>query len=485
MAKSNKIIKNYLYNTLYQILVLISPLITMPYISRVLGATGVGVYSYAQSIATYFVLLGAVGTTLYGQREIAYVQDDPKRRTEVFWQISSLRFVAVILCTVVYSLIFTLEGEYAIVYRILILEVLANAFDISWFFMGMENFKTTVIRNSVIKVLGILLVFIFVKTPEDVPAYAICMTLPIFAGNISLWFGLKKYLVKLDKFALSGVLAHLKPVLILFLPQIASEVYLVLDKTMIGLLASNIDQVGYYTQAQKIIKIILMIVTSLGTVMLPAMSAAFAQGKQDEINRSIKNAFQFVFMLAFPLLFGVVAVADMFVPIFFGEGYDQIIPLMKVIAPILIIIGASNVIGRQFLLPTKQQRAFTISIIAGAVINFLLNLVLIRQLDAIGASIATILAELAVTLVQIWYVRKQLPVGSCLCGGLRYAAYGFVMYLAVRAAGHFLPTSTLSLIVMILVGVLVYGAMLILTKDSMIVAGLQMVKKKTGAKAAM
>lgn len=480
MGKNNKLVKNYIYNTLYQILVLIAPLITTPYVSRVLGAEGIGIYSYAQSIATYFVLVGAVGTTLYAQREIAYVQDDPKKRTEVFWQIAIFRFVTISVCTIIYFAIFGFSTQYAHIYRILTLEVLATAFDITWFFMGMENFRLIVIRNTIIKLIGIILTFILVKTPDDVPMYTWCLTLPIIIGNISLWFSLKKYLVRLNKSVLSGIPRHFKPILILFFPQVATEVYLVLDKTMIGLLSSDIDQVGYYTQAQKIIKIILMIVTSLGTVMLPAMSAAFAQGEKEKIQKNIKLAFRFIFMLSFALLFGICAVSTRFVPFFFGEGYDLVVPLMIVISPILVIIGMSNVLGKQYLLPTKQQAAFTASVVTGAVVNFILNLILIPKFDAIGASVATVVAELAVTLVQCWFVRKQLSLAEFLKPFFKYLILGAVMYGAVFALGQILDSGIISMCIMVTAGIIVYLLELIITKDELVKMALNIFKKKRG-----
>lgn len=478
MSKSGMLIKNFIYNTLYQILLLITPLIITPYISRVIGAAGIGVYSYAQSFATYFVLVGAVGTNLYGQREIAYVQNDSEKRTEVFWEITIFRFITVFLCTLVYYLTFGLHGKYPAVYQILTLEVLAAAFDISWFFMGMENFKLTVIRNTIIKLCGIILVFLFVKTPDDVPLYTLCLTLPVLIGNISLWFGVKKYLVKMNGSVTFGIFKHIKPIFILFLPQIATEVYTVLDKTMIGVLGSNIDQVGYYTQAQKIVKIILMIVTSLGTVMLPMMSAAFAQGKDEQIQKNIKAAFRFVFMLATALFFGLLGIAEQFVPVFFGKGYEQVIPLMIVISPILLIIGISNVIGKQYLLPTKQQKAYTVSIVTGAGINFVLNMILIPFYDAVGASIATLIAEIAVTCVQIWYVRKQIPLGECFKPLGKYFLFGAVMFFIVREIGKIFPDGVITLTGMILAGIITYVFELVITKDEMFQSGLKMIREK-------
>lgn len=473
----NKLLKNYIYNTAYQFLVLLAPLITTPYVSRTLGATGIGIYSYTQSIATYFVLIGSVGCALYGQREIAYVQKDPERRTQVFWQITIFRFMTVLVCTVVYFCVFGLSGEYIAVYQILTLEVLAAAFDISWFFMGLEHFRLTVMRNAVVKLMGIVLVFVLVKSPDDILLYTLCLTLPIFIGNVSLWFSLPKYLVKVCV-DLKGIVKHIKPMLILFIPQLAVEVYVVLDKTMLGVLSSNIEEVGYYTQASKIVKVILMLVTSLGTVMLPAMSAAFAADKMNEIIKSIQKAFRFVFLTGFALLFGLCGIAKNFVPFFFGQGYDEVISLIIIISPILILIAISNVIGKQYLLPTKQERAYTFSVVSGAIVNFVLNWILIVRLDALGASIATVFAELTVTLVQVVCVRNQFDLKACFLPGVKYFICGAIMFGVVYAVGEMLSGNVGTMLLQVTVGIAVYCGVLIAVKDKLLKEGMDLLHQK-------
>jgi len=480
--KSGRLIKNYIYNTMYQILVLIAPLITTPYVSRVLGVTNIGIYQYSQSIANYFVLIGAVGTTLYGQREIAYLYNKPRERSVAFWEIEIFRLVTTTICTILYFLIFCIHGSYPQIYAILALEVIATAFDISWLFMGMENFKITVIRNTIIKLTGVICVFLFVKSPDDLGIYTMCVTAPLLLGNLSLWFSLKTYLVKTGLTAallITGIKQRLRPILVLFLPQVAQDVYLLLDKTMIGVLGSNIDQVGYYSQGQKIVKIVLMVVTSLGTVMLPTMSAFFARGDTEGIKKSVKTAFRFIYMLSFALLFGLCAIAPRFVPIFYGTGYDPVINLIIIISPILVIIATSNVIGKQYLLPTNQQKAYTLSIIAGACVNFFLNMLLIHFWDAVGASIATVIAELAVTMVQCWHVKDQLPLKQCLTSGIRYGVYGIIMFLVVRCVGALLPQGKVwALGVMIIIGMVVYPTELLLMKDPMVKMGLTFITNR-------
>lgn len=479
---NKKVAKNYIYHMLYQILVLVAPLVTTPYVSRVLGATNIGIYGYAQSIASYFVLIGVVGTSLYGQREIAYLQDNPIERSKTFWEIEIFRLTAVILCTIVYYLAFCLRGEYAPIYKILTFEVLAAGFDISWLFAGMEDFRVTVIRNTIIKVTGIVLVFLLVKTSDDLPLYTICVTLPLFIANISLWFATKKYIVQVRsnlKELWQGIKRRIRPILVLFLPQVARDVYLVLDKTMIGLLSSHISQVGYYTQAQKIVKLTMSLATSLGTVMMPAMAAYFSKGDHDGIVNSIRKAFHFIYMLSFALMFGICAVSTHFAPVFFGKDYDPVAILMVVISPIIVIIATSNVIGTQYLLPTKQQNAFTASIITGATVNFTLNCLLIPQFDAIGASIGTVIAELAVTTVQCIYVRKQLPLKEFFRSGIKYAICGAIMMISVRLIGTVLPKRMWAVVVMVVVGVIVYVGELLIIKEPMIKMGIRLFRQKT------
>lgn len=477
---NNKLIRNYIYNTLYQILLLIAPLITTPYVSRVLGVTNIGIYQYVQSIASYFVLIGAVGTTLYGQREIAYLQDDPISRSKAFWEIELFRIAVTVLCTLVYVVVFCSIGQYPSIYLILSLEVLATAFDISWLYMGMEDFRRTVVRNTVIKITGIVLVFLFVKSKNDLGIYAACLTAPIIIGNLSLWLSINKYLVDIRlslREIATGIGNRIRPIITLFLPQVAMDVYLLLDKTMLGMFASSIDEVGYYSQAQKIVKLTLTIVTSLGTVMLPTMSSAFARGDTKGIVKSIKTAFSFIYMLSFALLFGLCAIASEFVPVFFGDGYEPVSRLIVVISPILVIIATSNVIGKQYLLPTNHQTAFTISVTAGALANFILNLILIRFLNAMGASIATVLAELSVTIVQCLYVRDQLPLKECIKPAAKYCLFGGIMFCFVKLSAIVLNGNGLmTIFIMVLIGMVVYVAELFLTKDIMLGIALNYMK---------
>lgn len=465
MAKG-KIVKNYIYNTSYQIILVIAPLITSPYIARVLGVTGVGVVNYAYSIVTYFVLFGTMGSSLYGQREIAYYQDNPKKRTSILIEIMMFRALTIAISIMVYCLNVVQKGRYPAVYLLMLPELVAMAFDVSWFFQGMEDFKKTVIRNLLVKIAGIALIFILVKSPEDISKYAICLTLPTLIGNISLWIYLPKYVVKVSV-SFRSVIKHIKPILVLFIPQIAMEVYTVLDKTMIGSMATNIDEVGYYTYSQHIVKMLLQLITSLGIVMLPVMANAFAKEKYNEIADMMGNSMKFVFAVGCPMMFGISAVARNLVSWFYGNGYEPVSKLIIITSPIILIIGISNITGRQFLLPTKRQLAFTTSVIAGAVVNFIFNLVLIPRYGAIGASIATVIAEMVVSAIQIALTIKLLPYHKYLIANIKYLFYGAIMFIPCYILG-FNVSGITGTLVQIIVGVMIYISLLLLTKDEVL-----------------
>lgn len=461
------IMKNYIYNTVYQLLTLILPLVTTPYVSRVLGAENIGIYSYTISISTYFILFGSLGIALYGQRQIAYEQGKKKKLSRTFWEIVLLRFVTMIISITIFYFLFVNGNQYQIYYKILLLELLANCFDISWFFQGMEDFKRTVTRNTIIKIISVISILVFVKKEEDLPVYFLIYSLSTLIGNMSLWLYLPQYLKKVKIKQLNPFI-HLKSTILLFIPQIAIQVYTVLDKTMIGVIIPDKTEVGYYEQSQKIIKMLLTVITSLGTVMLPRIANSFANGEKNKIKEYITKSFNMVFFLSFPMILGIISISDIFVPIFFGQGYEKVALLMKIISPILLFIGLSNVTGTQYLLSMKRQKEFTISVIAGAVTNFIMNMLLIQKLGAIGASIGTVIAELTVTSIQIYFLRKEINFKSIFINSINYFIASVIMFIICLILSKLVDSETILLILKIGIGAFSYVIMLIILKDRMV-----------------
>lgn len=468
MKKS--VTKNYIYNLIYQILVLILPLITTPYLSRVLGPENIGIYSYTISIVTYFTLFGSLGISMYAQREIAYVQEDKDKRSKIFFEIYILRFIALSISMIIFYFIFVRTGVYSTYYKILLLEILAVAIDISAFFQGMEEFKKIVKRNLIIKCISILCIFIFIKQATDLDKYLVIYVLSNFIGNISLWLYLPKYIKKVSIKSLE-LFQHLKPTITLFIPQIATQVYTVLDKTMIGSLIIEKAEVGYYEQAQKIIVMLLTLVTSLGTVMLPRIANKFANGKKEEIKKNILTSFNFVYFLSIPMFFGVIIVAKDLIPWFLGEEFKNSISIMYVISPIILFIGLSNVIGVQYLLPIKKQKQYTISVLAGAITNFICNLIFIPKFLSVGAAIGTIVAEVVVTGVQFYYVRKDFNIKEIIFMSSKYFISGMVMLITLLILNYYLLINisvVLRMGIDVIAGIIMYCILLILLKDKFV-----------------
>lgn len=465
MKKS--ITKNYLYNLTYQILVIILPIITAPYLARTLGPKGTGTYSYTISIVTYFILFGSLGVAMYGQREIAFHQENKEKKTNIFLGIFLLRCITMIISMIAFYFIFARTGEYSTYYKILLLEMFANIIDISWFYQGIEEFKKTATRNIIVKLLSVVCIFIFIKNPNDVAKYLGIYVGTTLLGNLALWINIKKYIGKI-KFENLNLKKHLKSTIALFIPQIAIQVYTVLDKTMIGAILNDMTEVGHYEQSQKIIKILLTIITSLGTVMMPRIAKCYAEGKTEEIKGYMYKTFRFVFMLAFPLVLGIISVSKDFVPIFFGDGYEPVVQLINITSLIILFIGFSNVTGSQYLLATKKQKEFTISVICGAAVNAILNYILISKCKALGACIGTVVAEFTVTCVQIYFIKDYFSIVKILKSSLKYFACSVCMFIASIIIGNIIDSKTISICVQVVIGAVVYFGILCVTKDVMI-----------------
>ena len=477
MKKTN-VKKNYIYNLIYQIIAIILPIIVTPYISKVLGANNIGIYGYTLSISAYFILFGSLGVALYGQREIAYVQKEKEKYSKVFYEVFFLKLICMTLSSILFYFIFVRgNNNYNIYYKILLLELLANTLDVSWLFQGLELFKKTVTRNLIVKLLSVVCIFVFVNTKKDLPIYFLIYTLSMLIGNLSLWISVPKYICK-PKIKGLNLVKHIKPTLIMFIPQAAIQIYTVLDRTMIGNIVKDETQVGFYTQGENLIKLLLTVLTSLGTVMLPRIARNFAENNYDSIKYYIYKAFNLVFLLAFPMIAGIAMVADIFVPKFFGPGFDGVSTVMIVISPILLLIGMSNVIGIQYLLPTKHQKEYTLSVVFGAIVNFCVNLLLIHRFKAVGAAIGTVIAESVVTLTQMFFVRKELKILHILRIGINYVLPTGIMAVCCFLLRRQLDSSVKSIILIAGFGVFVYGICLLFFKNQFVMETLNSLIKK-------
>lgn len=461
MTKSIKI--NFIYNLIFQIVTLCLPLITVPYTSRVLGREGIGLYSYTLSITQYFIIIGTLGMYLYGNRAIAYVRDNKKELSKTFWAILVLRILTTTISLIMYLSIFCLNNENKIMYLIQALNILAATIDISWLYMGLEDFRKTVTRGLVVKILCVLSIFIFVREQSDLWIYTLINALMLVLGNGFMWLYLPKAVDK-TKITFKDMKIHLIPTLQMFIPQIAIQVYAVLDKTMLGILATKGD-VGIYEQSQKIVKIVGGLVTSLGVVMLPRMSNTFANGDKKKMNEYLNKSLIFVSYMSIPMFIGLAAISNEFVPWFFGEDFLQVRYIMMILTPILFFIAINNVLGVQYLLPTNRTKEYTIAVSTGAITNVVFNFLLIPKYKVIGACIATLLAELIVPVVELIILRKNINIKYIFKNIYKYFFAGAIMFIIVRFIGKFMGVSILTTMIQAFSGGCIYLATLLIFKD--------------------
>ncbi|MFO9711844.1 flippase (plasmid) [Lacticaseibacillus rhamnosus] len=472
-----KVIKNYLYNASYQILNMVLPLITVPYISRVLGAHDVGINEYTNSWVTFFFLMGQMGITLYGNREVAYHRDDLYERSRIFWGVEALQILTISVSFIAYLMaVFLFSTTFKYYFLLQGIWIIATGFDVSWYFMGLENFKVTVVRNTFVRLISIVLIFTVIKDTGDLGKYIAILGGTQLVGNLTLWPYLKDNVVwvKVSKW---HPFQHFYPALLLFIPTITTQVYLVLNRLMLGRMSTQVA-LGNFGQADKIVKFVLAIVTATGTVMLPHVANKFAKGDVKGVRNSLYSSFNFVSAISVPMMFGLMAISTRFAPWFLGADFELAGRIMFLESPIIVLIAWSNVTGTQYLMPVNRVKEYTTSVTIGAVSNVIFNLFLIEGWGANGAAVATVCSEFLVTASQIAMIRGTIKRRKLFREQWKYFLCGFLMYLVVNRICLVINITVANLCLEVVVGMIVYFLGLLLTKASIIDEAQKLINNK-------
>ena len=450
-----KVIKNYLYNVVYQILLLLVPLITVPYISRVLGPELVGINSYTNSWMTFFMLVGQMGIALYGNREVAYHRENPIERSKIFWGIELLQVITITCALIAYLgavlLFSTTFKEYFLLQSFWII---AAGVDVSWYFMGVENFQRIVFRNMLVKLASVALIFLVVKGNNDLGKYIALLGLSNLVGNLTLWPYLKDE-IKWVPISTWHPFRHFYPALLLFFPTITTQVYLVVNRLMLGRMSTQ-SQLGQFQYTDQIIKVILAVVTASGQVMLPHIANKFSKGDVKGIRDSLYNSFDFITAIAIPMMFGIMAIAKQFAPWFLGKQFNDAGILMMIEAPVILFIGWSNVTGTQYLMPINRTKEYTVSVTVGAVINVIANLFLIALWGARGATLATDISEFAVAAVQLVYIRQTISRRKLFGQMWKYLLSGGIMFIITYRLAMIMNMTIPNLAIEVIIGAVIY-----------------------------
>ena len=456
-----KVLKNYAYNLSYQLLVIILPIITTPYVTRVFSSDDLGTYGYFNSIVTYFILLATLGVANYGTKVIS---GHRKEIGKNFWGIYSLQLGATFLSLSLYVVLcLTLPFMQNPVAYILGLSLVSKGLDISWLFQGLEDFRKITVRNITVKLAGVISIFLFIRSVNDLYLYVFFLTTFELLGQLSMWIPAREFIGK-PYFDLMYAKRHLKPVILLFLPQIAISLYVTLDSTMLGALASTRD-VGIYDQALKLINILLTLVTSLGSVMLPRVSKLLSSGDHKAVNKMHEMSFLIYNLVIFPIMAGMLIVNDDFVNFFLGQDFQEARYAIAIMIFRMFFIGWTNIMGIQILIPHNKNKEFMLSTTIPAIVSVGLNLILLPKLGYIGAAIVSVLTEALVWGIQLFYTRSYLREVPILGSLIKIIISSGVMYGILLFIKKFLNVSPMINVGLYAVlGAIIYASLILILK---------------------
>lgn len=469
-----KILSNYLFTVMYQMLLLITPFITTPYVSRVLKPEGIGIDATVTTIVQLFSVFITLNLSLYGSRQIASKHDKLSTSKE-FWSIFSFQFFMATMNILVYLIFIALNANYQHLFYIHIFTLLAYSIDISWFFYGKEQIKKVSIRNMIVKLVGIFLIFKLVKSYDDLSTYVAINAGTLFLGQLVMWVPLFKE-VQFVKITIKDVILHVKPIFVLFLPQIMIQIYSLLNKIILANISGEVE-VGFFNQGYKVITLALGIISSLGSVMLPRMASEFSQGNKEEMEKYVNFALQFVLLITLPMTFGMIGIAPNFVSWFLDKGFDPVTDLLIIMSPVIFFVGLANVFGIQILIGTNQQNKYTLSVSIGAMLALIVNYLLIGPFASKATAIALLTAEATGALIQLYFTRNYFSLKKFLLLLVKYSFLSFVLYLAIRGTYSILALPSILLtFVQLAIGVLIYFIGLFIIKDSFVLKMLELFK---------
>ena len=421
--------KNFVYNLLYNATRIIFPLITAPYVARVLEPDGIGLYQFSVTYAGYFALVALLGVPTYGVREVAKVKDDRYALNKLVSQIFSIIVISTLFVSIVYLLSLAFIGQLRQDYICFLLAgfcVYLSPFQTNWFYQGVEEFDYITIRSIIVKLLSVLFLFIFVRSKNDIIPYILISVFGTIVADIWNYVKMRTKGI-IPKLTFNGLTLHLRPLFLLFASSVAISIYTVLDTLMLGFI-KDYSEVGYYSNAMNMSKMFLVIVTSLSVVSVPRFSSYISKGLYSEANKLANRSFSFVGFLAFPLSIGLICIAPIFVPWFFGNQFIGAIIPLEILSVLNIAIGFSNILGVQILVGMGKDKQFLRCIIWGTVSNFILNSILIPVSGAIGASVASVFAEFVVMFTMFYYIYKETPVRLIVFGDILKSFMGSLLF---------------------------------------------------------
>ena len=459
--KKQSLSKNMIFQFLYQGLILFIPLVLSPYLTRTLQETAIGVYSYTNSIAYYFVILAMLGISRHGQRVISQSSDDEMSLRRNFWSLFTVHVLISIVVLFSYLLFVKLfVREDILIYLIQTFYVASAIFDITWLFYGLENFKSVVVKNTVVKVAECVLIFVLVRSPDDLWKYTLISTVGLLLGQIVMLPQVIK-LVPPIRFTLKDVLIHIKPLLVFSISVIAVSLYTVFDKTLLGIM-TNKDNVAFYEYSNKIITIPKTMLGVVGTVMFPRACKLAAQGDNEGQRKYINYSFLLTSIIGIGSIMGLCAISNLFAVIYFGSSFAICGYIIIALSPLIFIIGIGDIIRTQYMIPNHLDKQFNICILLNALVNIVLSISLIPIIGIYGAVVGTVSAELFGIVYQFIICRKFIKYRDIVSIAFPFVCFGLIMFLVIKMMQNFLVNGLISLLIEMLVGGFIYAILTII-----------------------
>lgn len=447
--------KNLVFQFLYQGLILVIPFILSPYLTRTLQETALGIYSYINSIAYYFVILSMLGISRHGQRIISQNSNNATALRKVFWSLLTVHLAISVFCTICYfGFIAFFVKEYKTIYLIQVCYVLSAMFDITWLFYGLENFKSVVAKNALVKIIECALIFLSVKTPDDLWKFTLISVGGIFVGQIVMLPQAFRA-VKPIKFSKADAMQHIKPLLVFSISVIAVSLYTVFDKTLLGIMTTK-ENVAFYEYSNKIVNIPKTVIGVVGTVMFPRACKLASVGDIKGQKKYIDYSFLITAFIGMGSIFGLLAIGKPFATFYYGEAFSICGNVIIALSPLIFIIGIGDIIRTQYMIPNHMDNQFNICILLNAFVNIILSTTLIPVIGIYGAVIGTVSAELFGIIYQIIVCKKFVNSREIFKTSMPFAIAGGMMFCVIRLLQRFLIDGLRSLLTQVVIGTGIY-----------------------------
>ncbi|WP_410514285.1 flippase [Paenibacillus sp. BR2-3] len=470
METLKSIKNNFIYNTLNKVFNILFPLITFPYVARILTVDGIGKIDFSMSVIQYFILLSQVGIPIYGIRECAKYRDDKEKLAKTVQEILVVNLIMILVSYILFMVSILSIDKFQDYKSLLILMsflILTTNIGFEWFYQAIEEYRYITIINIFVKIVTLILVFTMIRTDSDYFIYSLITVLSISLGHIYNFFYINKH-IKLFKIHKNyNLKRHMKPIMFLFFMSLSVSIYVNLDSIMLGFMSGD-ESVGLYVAANKMIKVVLALVTSLGMVLLPRMSYYIENNKINEINLLTRKSIDFTLMVSIPATFGIIMLSKAIIMLFAGEDFLEAIITIRILSPIIVFIAISNLVGIQILVSHGREKITLISTIVGAMVNFSLNIILIPKFHQNGAALGSLIAEVSVTLIQLFFAFSYIRSNINFKNIFIYLIGGILITITCVGIGTFNFGLIINTLLSVFSSVIIYFGYLYLLKNDLL-----------------